>query len=423
MAAIIGAAALLIFAVSALAQESNPPPIAQPLVREGEFARQLVESLKMTPAPTEAEAENMLTAAGIAPKKGWIADYPVTPDIVAELETAVQNAARSGAIGMEEAEALQAFEILKKDMGLRVTGSGEAYAESEPPARYEGEYPSSSEFDNYYESEGPPVVTYYPPPYPYYGLYGWVPYPFWYSGFFFSGFFVLRDFHRPIYVHNRPFLISNHYYDRHAGRLVNITPHRNFLREPPISGRAGTATLSGREGTRQGLNTLGNSGARSGRSWRAGSDLGPAGSGIRSRSSADGQSPQRFNGNGNRSRGRVSAPEGTNSNYGSSMRRSENFSRGSGGETRMRNPSGRSGEVMSPSARGTGGFSERSANPGRDRGGWSSSPGNRGGGYEFQGSPQGGSSGRGGSFNGFGGGGGRGWSLGGPGGGGGRGGR
>src|SRR5208337_3243961 len=64
-------------------------PISQPLVREGALAVKLVDTLKMGATQDEAQAENMLVTVGVAPRNGWIADYPVTPDIVGELRNAI----------------------------------------------------------------------------------------------------------------------------------------------------------------------------------------------------------------------------------------------------------------------------------------------------------------------------------------------
>src|SRR5512135_2601745 len=86
-------------------QASAKAPISQPLVREGDFAVKLVEVLKIGKANNEAEAETMLTTAGIAPKNGWIADYPVTPDIIGELEKAVGEAADAKRLSMAKDEA------------------------------------------------------------------------------------------------------------------------------------------------------------------------------------------------------------------------------------------------------------------------------------------------------------------------------
>ena len=38
------------------------------------------------------------------------------------------------------------------------------------------------------------VVTYYAPPGIMTYIYDWVPYPFWWDGFYFGGFFILSDF-------------------------------------------------------------------------------------------------------------------------------------------------------------------------------------------------------------------------------------
>jgi hypothetical protein len=48
--------------------------------------------------------------------------------------------------------------------------------------------------NNYYYDQGPPVVTYYPPPYEYVYLYDWVPYPVFWFGFWFPGFFICHNF-------------------------------------------------------------------------------------------------------------------------------------------------------------------------------------------------------------------------------------
>src|SRR5271166_6174057 len=72
-----------------------PPPVAGPLVREGAFAMILVVALNMGKPASETEAESMLGAAGISPRNGWIADYPVTPDIIGELRDSIGYAAQA----------------------------------------------------------------------------------------------------------------------------------------------------------------------------------------------------------------------------------------------------------------------------------------------------------------------------------------
>jgi hypothetical protein len=202
------------------------PPVSQQLIPEGDFALKLATALKLGTPTTEIQAEDMLTAVGIAPKNGWIADYPMTPIIIGQVRNAVVAAAASNNLPMGKDEALQTFEVLTAEFGLAIAPGPEQYAEGQPPSG--NEYVPPPVINEYYYNEGPPVVTYYPPPWDYYYLYGWVPYPFWCSGFFFPGFFVLNDFH----VHHRHHLISNHFFDRRT---------HAFLRVDPTTRTAGTA--------------------------------------------------------------------------------------------------------------------------------------------------------------------------------------
>src|SRR5208337_4660466 len=77
-----------------------------------------------------------------------------------------------------------------------------------PPEVSEYEEPSVVEVpeEEYSEDYGPPIVTYYPPPWNYAYLYDWVPWPFWWGGFGFGGFFILGDFDRHDHFHH----FSNH---------------------------------------------------------------------------------------------------------------------------------------------------------------------------------------------------------------------
>jgi hypothetical protein len=195
----------------------QPPPIGQTLVREGDFAVKLAEVLKMGSPKGEAEAESMLATAGIMPKNGWIADYPVTPDIIGELQNTVGSAVDSGKLKMNRDEAAKAVQDLAARQGLPVTvDETQTPAEQQPP-----DYGDSEVVNNYYYEEGPPVVTYYPPPWDYYYLYAWVPCPFWYTGFWFPGFFVLTDFHRHFGHHH---FISNHFVDPKTHASLRIDP-------------------------------------------------------------------------------------------------------------------------------------------------------------------------------------------------------
>jgi hypothetical protein len=205
-------------------QAGTSAPISQPLVREGTIAVKMVEVLKLGTTTDEVEAENLLVSAGIAPRNGWISDYPVTPDIANELREAVNAAADSGALTMKKDEALFAFDGVLKEYNLAVTADTSGQYAGEQSATY----PDNTVINNYYYDEGPPVVTYYAPP-PYYaGLYTWVPYPFWWWHFRFAGFFVLADFHRPFFVHNRVVLLSNHFFDVHRRTFVRVDAVRRL---------------------------------------------------------------------------------------------------------------------------------------------------------------------------------------------------
>lgn len=256
---------------------ANLPPVEQALIPEGVFAAQLAEALKMGQSLDEAQAESMLSAAGIEPKNGWIAGYPVTPPVLSEIEKAIAAAADAGKLGMGREQALKATGDLKAKLGLNVTAGpppqfpaqaassnqpvstfiykytdksgvihytdqygsipkeyrdqvemireyahtppAEAPApqaapqETEPPVDQASSYtvnPAPEVINNYYYNDGPPVITYYEPPQPYAYLYSWVPYPFWCSGFFFPGYFILHDFHRHVSFHKHPFVVTNH---------------------------------------------------------------------------------------------------------------------------------------------------------------------------------------------------------------------
>lgn len=224
---------VLLLPLSIGAQEgiSQPPPVAAPLVREGSFAMKLAEALNVGHPSSEAEAESMLGAVGVAPHNGWMADYPVTPDIIGELRDAVGYAAQAKTISMEKDIALRTLESVQASLSVSVTP-----APAGPPSTSASEispgetaesaqsYPDQTVINNYYSNEGPPIVTYYAPPPDYYYLYGWVPYPFWWGGFWFGGFFILNDFHRHFRDHDGGFFVSNHFNDVRSHRVFRVDP-------------------------------------------------------------------------------------------------------------------------------------------------------------------------------------------------------
>jgi hypothetical protein len=225
---------LLLIPAAAIAQSEQTnvatPPIAQPLTREGDFAVDLTEAFKLGAAMSEAEAESALSSVGITPRNGWIADYPVTPDIIDEVQASISEAAASGKLFGGKDAAMAAFQEVIKGYDMPVRP-----AVGQLPGETPGtNYPESTDMDNYYSTEGPPVVTYYTPPPDYAYLYTWVPYPFWWSDFWFQGFFVLVDFDIRVHGHRHEHerrlggFISNHYRDPRTGRMSRIDPTNRF---------------------------------------------------------------------------------------------------------------------------------------------------------------------------------------------------
>jgi hypothetical protein len=173
------------------------------------------------------------------------------------------------------------------EYNLPVTAEGAARsADASPP-----DYPDAEALNNYYDSEGPPVVTYYAPPSDYASMYDWVSAPFWWSGLWFSGFFILTDFdvrgHRHGHKHGdgHDEFISNHFRDAATGATVRVGPAaRTPGRTPTASGIKNTPTLGthtgsacgschysapagGRSSGFSGGSGRGSYGGSSGRSW------------------------------------------------------------------------------------------------------------------------------------------------------------
>jgi uncharacterized membrane protein YgcG len=168
--------------------EPGPRSIEQSLIREGFFAMKLTEALNIGPVKSEAEAENMLASVGIAPKNGWIADYPLTPDVIGELQNAIGEAANSGKIAMNGDEAMKVFQDLIMDVQSQ-------YARVEPDAGWQP-YAEPYYYPRFYFYSYPDPFYY---PY-YYSFY--YPYPFYYGGY-----------HR----HHRPHYYPYHYPYHHGG--------------------------------------------------------------------------------------------------------------------------------------------------------------------------------------------------------------
>jgi hypothetical protein len=281
--------AFLPYAAPVGAQEtsSGRPPVGQPLVSEGQFAVKLANGLGLTSSQHEAAAEDSLSRVNIAPRNGWISDYPMTPDIIEEVRQSAARAALAGGLNMSEDNAARAVSDVSSAMNLPVgfrdqysqqASSSSSYsssseyassssygADSQAPPPDGGaygpddQYAGSPDVDSYYTDYGPPVVTYYAPPGAYDYLYDWVPYPFWWGGFYFGGFYVLNDFdcHGGCHRHH-----GHDGHDGHGGhgggweghRITNHVGGANgaVARIDPVNratGRTRSATFSGGAGT------------------------------------------------------------------------------------------------------------------------------------------------------------------------------
>ena len=120
------AACLLLFPFAAVAadygsqpsQSQQVPPVAQQLVREGDFAIKLAAELDLGNPGDEANAEDLLTQAGIMPENGWLSDYPMTPEIIGQLQSSIAKAASEGNLPMNTDEATKGLYAVASRMNL-----------------------------------------------------------------------------------------------------------------------------------------------------------------------------------------------------------------------------------------------------------------------------------------------------------------
>ena len=208
-------------------QTQQVPPVAQTLVREGDFAIKLAATLNLGLPTNEAEAEDMLAKAGVAPLNGWISDYPMTPQIIGQIQDSITKAAAEGKLPMNSEEAIKGLYLLTAQMQLP-TPAGEGSTAPDGKKAPVGQYDSQT-LNNYYSDEGPPIVTYYPPPVYYGYLYDWVPYPVFWFGFWFPGFFICHNFTTTVVVSNPPIvnrkaIVSNNVINRDGRRVAVVDP-------------------------------------------------------------------------------------------------------------------------------------------------------------------------------------------------------
>lgn len=211
--------------------DPSASPVEVQIVREGDFAVALAYGLGLADGRDEAEAEDKLSSLGIMPTDGWVSDDPVTPDMVGDLEAATVRAADANRLSLTRDEALRRFVQVVEESGMGIRpAEGVAGSASNGSTIYTDQY----DMDHYYDSsEGPPVITYYEPPPAYYYLYSWVPYPFWYGGRGFTGYYILKDYHR--HSHNRRHVSNTGQYRSNQGYRGNEGYRTNEGRKSHVS--------------------------------------------------------------------------------------------------------------------------------------------------------------------------------------------
>jgi hypothetical protein len=209
---------------SQTSQTQQVPPVAQTLVREGDFAIKLAATLDLGNPTDEAVAVDTLASAGVAPLNGWLPDYPVTPQVLGQLQSSIDKAASEGKLPMTAEEGTKGLYYLAAQMNLP-TPAGTAKPEG---SRSPAEQSNTAVVNNYYYDQGPPIITYYPPPYYYGYLYDWVAYPVFWFGFWFPGFYICHNFttvvvDRTAFV-NRRAIVSNRIIDPVTRRVARVDP-------------------------------------------------------------------------------------------------------------------------------------------------------------------------------------------------------
>jgi hypothetical protein len=252
--AVVLAANLLLYPFAVFAEDYGPqttqsqqaPPVAQTLIREGDFAIRLAAELNLGTPENEAVAEDMLSKAGVSPLNGWISDYPMTPEIVGQLGDSISAAAGKGTLPMTTGEATKGLYTLVSQMNLPTPAGPAAGTVPEGSA-------NPTVVNNYYYDQGPPIISYYPPPPDYSYLYAWVPYPVFWFGFWFPGFFMCHNFTTTVIVSHPPFvsrtaIVSNRFIDpvtRTVSRIDPVVRTSTGTVRPMTALRSGSGQLFG----------------------------------------------------------------------------------------------------------------------------------------------------------------------------------
>jgi hypothetical protein len=191
--------------------DSAPRRMSAAPVSEGRFVLQLAKELGNRKVRSVSEAKEYLSGVRISPPLGhWALDQNMTPELTLRLRELTLASSNEGWLGLNETEALIAFDTAAAMVGLPVplpaenlpngeAGPGEIEESPEPPSSEieEPVYPPPPEAATapYADMAAtPPLVTFAEPlPY-YYPYYDWYPVwgGFWAGGFYYSGYYVLN---------------------------------------------------------------------------------------------------------------------------------------------------------------------------------------------------------------------------------------
>lgn len=245
-------AATFLFPAPARAQSDDSlayagQAIAPVVVRQGEFAVRLAETLTLETAPDdEDDAIRALVALGIEPAAGWQPDQAMTPQIVTELRADLADAIYAGRLLMEPNAARAAFDELLAELGLPLPAEpAPAYAGTNPPLNSYGPYCDATATHYFYGSYGLPIYSYCYPPAAFLHYYSWVPCGFRAHGHTFAGFFILTQVHVIPRVHGRRHF--DHRFDGGKHKRAH-KPERRAIRviQPPKAGHRTPAAHVGR---------------------------------------------------------------------------------------------------------------------------------------------------------------------------------
>jgi hypothetical protein len=142
----------------------------------------------------------------------------VTPEILGQLQEAAALAAADGRLYMGAEQATRLLYDLASQMNLPVPAGPASTVAAASKA------PEQPAIYNYYADYGPPIITYYPPPPAYVYLYAWVPYPVWWYGYWYPGFYICNNFSTVVVVHSRPAFVRNRHVDPMTRRVVRVEP-------------------------------------------------------------------------------------------------------------------------------------------------------------------------------------------------------